>query len=210
MQGGLGSSAAATVAGLRLFERLAGARESRDLLGEATAARSHPDNVGGGAARRTDHQLRGRRRAGVRPIDPVARDVRLVVASPAVHATPEARGCCPRRTRAPTPSSTCSGRRSSCTRLSTADRPVIREALRDRWHQPYRAPLVPGLTEALALEHPGLLGRVPERSGPRSRVLGTGDLRRVERHLRGMYARRGSPCTVRRWPHHIEPGADDS
>ncbi len=35
---------------------------------------------------------------------------------------------------------------------------ALREALRDRLHQPYRAPLVPGLDQALAFEHPALLG----------------------------------------------------
>jgi homoserine kinase len=44
MQGGLGSSAAATVAGLMLFERLAGPRD-RDLLAEGTRFEGHPDNV---------------------------------------------------------------------------------------------------------------------------------------------------------------------
>ena len=34
----------------------------------------------------------------------------------------------------------------------------LREALRDRLHQPARAPLVPGLAEALAIDHPAVLG----------------------------------------------------
>ena len=41
-----------------------------------------------------------------------------------------------------------------------------REALRDRWHQPARAPLVPGLTEALALEDPSVLGVCLSGAGP--------------------------------------------
>ena len=45
VQGGLGSSAAATVAGLLLYERLAGPREGRDLLTLATALDEHADNV---------------------------------------------------------------------------------------------------------------------------------------------------------------------
>jgi homoserine kinase len=36
----------------------------------------------------------------------------------------------------------------------------------DRWHQPYRARLVPGLSEALALEHPDLLGVCLSGAGP--------------------------------------------
>jgi homoserine kinase len=36
----------------------------------------------------------------------------------------------------------------------------------DRWHQPYRAPLVPGLAEVLALKHPDLLGVCLSGAGP--------------------------------------------
>jgi homoserine kinase len=36
----------------------------------------------------------------------------------------------------------------------------------DRWHQPYRAQLVPGLSEALQLEHPDLLGVCLSGAGP--------------------------------------------
>jgi len=36
----------------------------------------------------------------------------------------------------------------------------------DRWHQPYRAPLVPGLSEVLALRHPDLLGLCLSGAGP--------------------------------------------
>jgi homoserine kinase len=36
----------------------------------------------------------------------------------------------------------------------------------DRWHQSYRAPLVPGLSEVLALKHPDLLGVCLSGAGP--------------------------------------------
>ena len=39
-------------------------------------------------------------------------------------------------------------------------------ALEDRFHQPYRAPLVPGLSEILKLRAPGLLGCVLSGAGP--------------------------------------------
>ena len=39
-------------------------------------------------------------------------------------------------------------------------------ALEDRFHQPYRAPLVPGLAEILKLRAPGLLGCVLSGAGP--------------------------------------------
>jgi homoserine kinase len=36
----------------------------------------------------------------------------------------------------------------------------------DRWHQPYRAPLIPGLSEVLSLNLPGLLGICLSGAGP--------------------------------------------
>jgi homoserine kinase len=44
-------------------------------------------------------------------------------------------------------------------------------ALEDRFHQPYRAPLVPGLAEILKLRAPGLLGCVLSGAGPSILVL---------------------------------------
>ena len=44
MQAGLGSSAAATVAGLRLYDAMAGGT-ARDLIQDGTAFEGHPDNV---------------------------------------------------------------------------------------------------------------------------------------------------------------------
>ena len=77
------------------------------------------------------------------------------------------------------------------------DRPeLLREALRDRWHQPYRAALVPGLAEALALEHPDLLGVCLSGSGPTVVALVTGETAGIEQALqRDIYdaARRAVP-----------------
>jgi homoserine kinase len=36
----------------------------------------------------------------------------------------------------------------------------------DRWHQPYRAPLVPGLAEVLSTRHPDVLGICLSGAGP--------------------------------------------
>ena len=68
------------------------------------------------------------------------------------------------------------------------DRPeLLREALRDRWHQPYRAPLVPGLPEALALEHPDLAGVCLSGSGPTVVALAAGDTAGIEQALADIY-----------------------
>jgi homoserine kinase len=207
MQGGLGSSAAATVAGLRLFERLAGPREGRDLLRTATELDVHSDNVsaallGGLTISCVADDGRVFARA-VRWPD----EIGFVVASPAVHvATPDARRVLPESY----------ARTDAVFNLQRAllfvhaiehgDLALIHEALRDRWHQPYRAGLVPGLTDALALEHPSLLGVCLSGSGPSVVALATGDFEAVAALLRDIYARLQVPCAVRAVAAH-QPGA---
>src|SRR5258708_26771679 len=43
---------------------------------------------------------------------------------------------------------------------------LLRPAMRDRMHQPYRATFVPGLEEMLALESPDILGVALSGAGP--------------------------------------------
>ena len=50
--------------------------------------------------------------------------------------------------------------------LSTGDRGAFPTALEDRLHQPYRSGVVPGLNEILALRAPGLLGCALSGAGP--------------------------------------------
>ena len=50
--------------------------------------------------------------------------------------------------------------------LATGSTWAFPAALEDRFHQPYRAPLVPGLDEILKLRAPGLLGCVLSGAGP--------------------------------------------
>jgi homoserine kinase len=82
---------------------------------------------------------------------------------------------------------------------------AIREALRDRWHQPYRMPLVPGLREALDLEHPHLLGVCLSGSGPAVIALATGAFDEIERRFAAIYSRLNLPCAVRTLAAH-QPG----
>jgi homoserine kinase len=51
--------------------------------------------------------------------------------------------------------------------LSQGRREGVREAMRDRVHQPYRGPLIPGLQEILDMkDEPGLIGRALSGAGP--------------------------------------------
>jgi homoserine kinase len=197
MQSGLGSSAAATVAGLRLYDALAGG-DVRDLIQEGTAFEGHPDNIAaallGGLATGCVCDD-GRVIAGSVPWP--AR-VRFVAATPDIRVkTSDARQVLPEQI----------SREDAIFNLQRValllqavqfDRPeLLREAIRDRWHQPYRAALVPGLADALALEHPDLVGVCLSGAGPTVVALVIGSIESIQDALTGIYSRLGVPCHIR-------------
>ncbi len=61
----------------------------------------------------------------------------------------------------------------------------------DRWHQPYRAPLIPGLREALALKSPGLLGVCLSGAGPSVLALASEDSSVIGESIREIFRRNG-------------------
>ncbi len=197
MQAGLGSSAAATVAGLRVYDTMAGGT-ARDLVQDGTAFEGHPDNIAaallGGLATGCVCDD-GRVLAGSVPWPA---QVRFVAATPDVRVkTPDARRVLPEVIT----------REDAIFNLQRValllhavqfDRPeLLREALRDRWHQPYRAALVPGLAEALALDHPDLLGVCLSGSGPTVVALVAAETGGIEQALADIYARLKVPCRLR-------------
>ena len=205
MQGGLGSSAAATIAGLLLFERLAGPRD-RDLLAEGTRFEGHPDNVaasllGGLTAACTTEDGRV-----VAVSTPWPTHVRLVAVTPEVRVkTPEAREVLPDMVTRADAVFNLQRVALLLSAIHAGRTELLRDALADRWHQPYRARLVPGLTEALALRLPGLLGVCLSGSGPTVVALCSGDTSEVEAALAGVYSRLGLPCRVRTLAAHNGP-----
>jgi homoserine kinase len=70
-------------------------------------------------------------------------------------------------------------------------------ALADRLHQPYRAPLVPGLAEALELRVEGLLGVTLSGAGPSLLAFVAGSPAPTIDALRGVYAGLGIAAEVR-------------
>jgi homoserine kinase len=210
MQAGLGSSAAATVAGLRLYAALSG-RTDVDVLTDGSALEGHPDNIaaawlGGLAAGCVcdDGRVLGLS-------TPWPEDLRIVTATPQAQVkTPEARVVLPGQiARA---DAAFNMQRATLLMQALAARrfDLLREALRDRWHQPFRAALVPGLAEALALEHPDLLGVCLSGSGPTIAALCTGDPAGVEAALRRIYDRLGIPCRIRVLAAHNPPPETES
>lgn len=75
---------------------------------------------------------------------------------------------------------------------------LLREAMRDKLHQPYRAPLVPGLEEILRLERvDGLIGVALSGSGPTVFALATGHFESVAEALAACFRSRRIECTWR-------------
>lgn len=206
MRGGLGSSAAATVAGLRLFERVAGERPDRDLLTWATELDDHADNVSaallGGL---TLSCVAEDGRVIARSIH-WPDDVRFVVAMPETQvATPDARRVLPGRYSQDDAVFNMQRALLLVHAIEHRDFAVLREALRDRWHQPYRSSLVPGLDQLLALDHPSLLGVCLSGSGPAVIGLATGHFDEIELLMSGVFQRLGVPCRMRTLAAH-QPG----
>lgn len=197
---GMGSSAAATVAGLRLYEAVMGPLPLRGLLNAASALEGHPDNaaaalLGGlaGSCQLSDGSV-------------AAVSLRWPESLHLIVLTPEA----------DLKKSTSIGRRSLPKMISredaifnlqrvvmllqslqSGDFSLFHEALRDRWHQPYRQRLVPGLERALALEHPDLLGVCLSGAGPSIVAFAERNLAEVEQLLAESYRPLGIPFVVR-------------
>jgi homoserine kinase len=157
---GLGSSAAAIVAGILLAERELGrAAEREEVVALATEIEGHPDNVAaachGGlvvAAQESGGRVRVARAA-------LPEGLELVAVVPDVELSTG-------RARAALPESY--ARRDAVHNLQrlallvatcfSGEFELDPELFRDRLHQPYRAPLVPGLERCFALRHPDLAG----------------------------------------------------
>jgi homoserine kinase len=161
---GLGSSAAALTAALRIAKP---EWQPRELLNECAKLEGHPDNAAASV-------LGGLVAAMMSPDGettavqiPLPRGLALAVIVPNYPlSTAKARAALPacypladvvfnlQRTAVLTAA------------LATGDLESIGRALEDRLHHPYRAPLIAGLTEALAHQSPGLLGCVLSGAGP--------------------------------------------
>jgi homoserine kinase len=165
---GMGSSAAALTAGVVIADRLLDLRwKPLRILDEAARLEGHPDNVApctlgsivasaidsGGVVRSVRLDLP--RRFGIAIVVP---DFDLP--------TSKARAVLP----------DCYSRADAVfnvqraallmAALATGSTWAFPVALEDRFHQPYRAPLVPGLEEILKLRAPGLLGCALSGAGP--------------------------------------------
>ena len=166
---GLGSSSAAIVAGISVYETLAGERLSEEeIFSYALGFEEHGDNLapsllGGLVVACIVDKARG-----ARSLVTVKRawpeQVKIILAIPEFEMeTARMRAALPQSL--PLADAVFNVQRAALLQAAISEKrfDVIGEALRDRLHQPYRAPLAPGLGEVLKLNEEtgrirGLLG----------------------------------------------------
>jgi len=165
---GLGSSAAALIAGVVIADRLLGLHwKPHRILDEAARIEGHPDNVAacvlgsivasaidaGGVARAVRLELPERYGVGI-----VVPDFNLP--------TVEARKVLPQSYSREDAIFNVQRSALLMAALATGTTSAFPIALEDRFHQPYRYSLVPGLEEMVNLRAPGLLGCALSGAGP--------------------------------------------
>ncbi len=208
LRSGLGSSAAATVAGLRLRELVDGRRSGDEILAVASKIEGHPDNVApaifGGV---TSCCATGNGSITVTKW-PWPSRWRIVVATPEVElATSVSRRALPSKLPLRDVVFNLQHLALLLGALQSGSAPDLREALRDLAHQPYRARLVPGLRKLLAVRHPDVIGFCLSGAGPSIAAFTTGKTDAAERLLRAAYRKDRIACTVRTLKVHREGDA---
>jgi len=164
---GLGSSAAAIIAGLRLYETVTDPQPIERLLRIASEIEGHPDNVSAALLGGLTNSCRTEEGSVLAIATPWPQSLRLVVLTPSITVeTINARRVLP--TVIPRADVVFNLQRVALLlqSLQRQDYKHLEEALCDRLHQPHRLSCVPGLKEALALKHPDLLGVCLSGSGP--------------------------------------------
>jgi homoserine kinase len=205
---GLGSSAAATVAGLRLYEAVAGPQSMQKLLNAACALESHPDNAAASLLGGLTLSCEMSDKSVYATKFPWPESLAFVVATPAVPLST-------RQSRAVLPMSISRAdlvfnlQRVALLLqlLRSGDFSLLKDALHDRVHQPFRAEVIPCLSEALELRHDDLLGICLSGSGPSIVALAERNLWEIGGLLAGVYERAGIDYQLRILEAHREVSA---
>jgi homoserine kinase len=205
---GLGSSAAATVAGLRLYESVAGPVPLQALLNVAYALESHPDNAAASL-------LGGLTLSCVMPDGsvhatkfPWPDSLAFVVASPvAPLSTKESRALLPNSVSRADLVFNLQRVALLLQSLRSGDFSLLKYAMGDRVHQPFREGVVPGLAEAMQLKHQDLLGICLSGSGPSVVAMAERNLWEIGDLLGAVYQRLGIDYQLRILDAHQEVSA---
>lgn len=166
---GLGSSAAAIVAGIRLAGLITGKEISdQATLNYATEFEGHPDNVAASLYGGFLASCTGNDKSVLSAKFDWPSQIRVVVVSPHSQLpTHVARAALPRTVSRIDAVHNLQRTALFVAAIAQQRYDILWEAMRDRLHQPQRESLVPGLAEALALPRmPGLLGVALSGAGP--------------------------------------------
>ncbi|MDX1980380.1 MAG: homoserine kinase [Bryobacteraceae bacterium] len=190
---GLGSSAAALTAGVVIADKLLGiGMKPARILDEAARIEGHPDNVAAcvlGSIVASAMDGHGQTRA-VRLELPQRYGIAVVVPDFQLP-TVEARSVLPETYSKKDVIFNVQRAALLVAALCTGTTSAFPAALEDRLHQPYRAPLVPGLDEVLKLRAPGLLGCTLSGAGPSILVFYERGCEAVCDLVKQIFARRG-------------------
>jgi homoserine kinase len=200
MAGGLGSSAAAAVAGVALAYATAGRSLAREnALRYAKEIEGHADNAGaallGGLVvtyTNTDGGVGAIRLAWPKMI-------RVIAVTPAMELpTKKSRAALPAQV--PRDDAVENLQRSALfiAALEARRYDLIWDAMQDRLHQHYRQKLIPGLTEVLAIpQMPGLLGLALSGAGPSVVALATAGFDEIGKAIAARFEHAGVAATIR-------------
>jgi homoserine kinase len=193
---GLGSSAAAIVAGIGCFEAITGSELPPDRFFKyAFEFENHPDNIT--AARFGGFTVCAVAESGKVSFfrASIAPQLKILLTVPEFQLeTQKARAAIPRTL--DLSDAVFNLQRSSLTvaALLNNEFHLLRETLRDRIHQPFRAPLIPGLQEILHLnqeEIPGLAGICLSGAGPSVLAFAEANLDGIYSRIAGVFERHG-------------------
>lgn len=193
---GLGSSAAAIVAGISCFEALTGGELSQEKFFQyAFEFENHPDNIT--AARFGGFTVSAVADNGSVSFfrAPIAPKLKILLTVPEFRLeTQKARAAIPRTL--DLRDAVFNLQRSSLTvaALLRNEFQFLRESLRDKLHQPFRAPLIPGFEEILRLnqeEISGLAGVCLSGAGPSVLAFAEDNLDEIYSRIAGIFGRHG-------------------
>ncbi|MCY9714371.1 homoserine kinase [Paenibacillus larvae] len=165
---GLGSSASAIVGALYAANTLIGYKLSRDELFQmASKLEQHPDNVGASLFGGIIAAYWDGERAEYIRLHPHEQLEALVAIPDFQLSTSKARNVLPTEIRMKEAVFNIGHASLLVAALATGNLPMIRHAMKDCLHQPYRAPLIPGMERILreAVDH-GALGAALSGAGP--------------------------------------------
>jgi len=193
---GLGSSAAAIVAGIGCFEAMAGRELHADqFFHYALQFENHPDNLT--AARYGGFTVSCSDEGGKITFfrSTLSSRIKILLVVPDFQLqTQKARSVIPKSVSLQ--DAVYNIQRSALTvaALLSNDFHFLRQSLKDRVHQPYRAPLIPGFEEILALQEneiSGLLGICLSGAGPSILVFAESNLSQIYRRIEAIFQKHG-------------------